>query len=101
MRDPHVVGTPLLAMTSLRASGTPASGPSCSPPARRSSALRPPPSAPPAAAVRAAPRPLACALVVDVQDRMHAAVDRRDAFEMGSGHLNSADVTAGHRDGDV
>ena len=44
--EAHVVGTPRVAMTSLTAIGTPASGPSCSPRARASSTARAASSAP-------------------------------------------------------
>ena len=40
MRDPQVVGMSMVVNTSLRASGTPASGPSSAPAARRRSTAR-------------------------------------------------------------
>ena len=51
MRDPQVVGMPTVVITSLTATGTPASGPSASPAARRSST---------SAAAARAPSPSTC-----------------------------------------
>ena len=66
--EPAVVGRPLVTTTSFMASGTPASGPSRRPAAR---------SRIDAASGRQG------ALGVDVQERLHHAVDRLDPVEMG------------------
>ena len=82
IRDPQVVGMPSVAMTSLSASGTPASGPSCSPAPRRAS-------------TRAGG--VAGTVGVDVQERVDAGVDGRDPVQVRLGHLDGARLAAGDR----
>ena len=79
-----VVGMPSVARTSLSASGTPASGPSCSPAPRRASTAR-------AAAQRA--------VAVDVQEGVHVLVDGRDPVQVGLGDLDGAELAGGDRRG--
>ena len=80
--EPAVVGTPRVAMTSLTATGTPASGPSF--------------LAPPAAGVDRRGRGER-ALGVDVQERVHPLVDLGDAVQVGLGDLDRGDLAGGEQ----
>ena len=85
MREAQVVGMSAVVKTSLRASGTPASGPSTSPAARRSSTAR------------AAARALSAATC---RKACSSLVDRVDAAQVGVGHFQRGHLAARDRRGE-
>ena len=86
IREPHVVGSPSVASTSLTAIGTPSSEEAGRPAARRSSA-----------ALGSGERPLG----VDVQEGVHGAVDGGDPVQVGLGQLDRGGLAGGQRVGEL